>query len=83
MFIIVSGKPYRMREVPAYLYHGQHVIQQPVDVEFGSQMLIVDTGNDDLFTANYVKDRLSSGMFGTVLFDTLAEAQAYVESSKG
>lgn len=82
MFIVVAGKEYRMREVPAYLYSGQSVVVQPVAVEFGSYMLVVDTGSNDVYRANYVKDRIASGMFGTVLFETLEEAEAYIEGSK-
>jgi len=82
MFIVVSGKEYRMREVPAYLYAGQSVAVQPVETRFCS-MLIVDTGSPDRdrYGIN-LKDRLASGMFGSVLFETLAEAQAYIEEAK-
>lgn len=82
MFIVVTGREHRMREVPAYLYSGQTVVVQPVAVEFGSHMLIVDTGSEDVYRANYVKDRIASGMFGTVLFETLEAAQEFIEGSK-
>jgi hypothetical protein len=82
MFIVVTGQQHRMREVPAYLYEGQRVVQQPEENYFKSYTLIVDTGSEDRYRAEYVKDRLSSGMFGTVLFETLAEAQQFVEEGK-
>jgi len=81
MFIVVGGKAERMREVPAYLYSGQSVAVQPVETRFGS-MCIVDTGSDDNYRATYLKERIGSGMFGAVLFETLAEAQAYIEEAK-
>ncbi len=82
MFIVVAGKEYRMREVPAYLYSGQTVAVQPVETLFGTYMLIVDTGSDDLYRANYVRDRIASGMFGAVLFESIEEATAYIEDAK-
>lgn len=82
MFIVVSGKTERMREVPAYLYSGQSITAGPVVIGFGSSMLIVDTGSNDLYRANYVRDRISSGMFGAVVFETLEEAEGYVQSTK-
>jgi hypothetical protein len=71
-----------MREIPAYLYEGQSVVRQPEENYFKSWTCIVDTGSDDVFRANYVKDRLASGMFGTVLFATLEEANQFVEDGK-
>ncbi len=82
MFIVVAGKEYRMREVPAYLYEGQTVAVQPVETMFETYMLIVDTGSGDLYRANYLRDRIASGMFGAVRFDTLEEAEAYIEEAK-
>ena len=80
MFIVVRGKAERMREIPRYLYEGQSVAVQPVETRYGSSMLIVDTGTDDNYLSNYIAERLHSGMFGAVLFGTLAEAQAYIDS---
>lgn len=82
MFIAVSGPERRMHEVPAYLYSGQSVAVGSVAVGFGSSMLIVDTGSENAYRANYVAGRLQSGMFGTAVFDTLEEAKAYVEATK-
>jgi len=82
MFVVVGGKAENMRIIPAYLYSGQSIAVQPVETRFGS-MLIVDTGSDDLYRATYIKDRiLSIGSFGAVLFETLADAQAYIEDAK-
>jgi hypothetical protein len=82
MYIVVTQHQHRMREVPAYLYHGQHVIRQPEENYFGTWTCVVDTGTDDVSISNYLKDRLSSGMFGTVLFATLHEADQFVEDGK-
>ncbi len=82
MFIVVTGREHRMREIPAYLYEGQKVVQQPVENYYGSFTVIVDTGDSGEYRANYVKDRIASGMFGTVLFETLAEAEQFVEDGK-
>lgn len=81
MFIVVGGKAERMHEVQAYLYSGQIVLVQPVETRFGS-MLIVDTGDADTYRAEYVRDRINSGMFGAVLFETIEEAKAYIEEAK-
>jgi hypothetical protein len=81
MFIAVRGKAARMAEVPAYLYSGQTVATEPVTGIYGT-FVIVDTGSADAYTANYVAGRLQSGMFGAKVFDTMAEAEAYVESEK-
>ena len=78
MFITVSGRAERMREVPAYLYEGQSIVAQPVETRFSS-VLIVDTGSAERYRAEYVRDRIASGMFGAVLFETLAEAEAYIK----
>lgn len=82
MFIVVTQHQHRMREIPAYLYEGQRVIRQPEENYFGTYTAVVDTGTDDAYTSNYLKDRLSSGMFGTVLFATLHEADQFVEDGK-
>lgn len=81
MYIVVSGRAERMREVPAYLYHGQHVVAQPVETRFSSS-LIVDTGSMDRRIADYLRDRIASGMFGAVVFDSLPEAEAYVKEQQ-
>lgn len=80
MFIVVTGNQHRMREIPAYLYEGQTVAAQPVETVYGSHAAIVDTGNDDLYRANYLRDRFASGMFGAQVFETLEDATAFVES---
>jgi hypothetical protein len=82
MFIAVTGNKHRMREIPAYLYHGQSVVRQPEENYFGSFTAIVDTATADAGISNYLKDRLSSGMFGTVLFATLEEANKFVDDGK-
>lgn len=81
MFIAVSGKTERLREVDAYLYSGQSVITAPVDTRYGNAIVIVDTGSEDRYRAEYVRDRINSGLFGAVLFDTLPEAEAYIEEA--
>lgn len=81
MFIVVTGNKHRMREVPAYLYAGQSVVVEPREGLYGSYVTIVDTGTDEAYRSNYIKERLASGMFGTVMFDTLDEAIAYIEKT--
>jgi hypothetical protein len=82
MFIVLTQHKHRMREVPAYLYEGQSVVGEPVENFFGTYGLIVDTGSDDLYRANYLRDRFASGMFGAVVFETLTDANKYIEDSK-
>lgn len=82
MFIVVTQHQHRMREIPAYLYEGQSVVRQPEENFFSTWTCIVDTGSEDVYRANYVKDRLASGMFGTVLFATREEADQFVEDGK-
>jgi len=82
MFVVVAGKKYRMREIPAYLYSGQTVVSEPVETLFDTYMVIVDTGSDDAYRASYIRDRIASGMFGAVLFPSKAEAEQYIEESK-
>jgi hypothetical protein len=82
MFIVVGGKPESLKSVPAYLYAGQSVItEEPIPTFFGA-VVIVDTGSDDLYRAEYVRDRISSGLFGAKLFQTREEADAYIEEQK-
>lgn len=71
-----------MREIPAYLYEGQSVVRQPEENYFKSYTAIVDTGTDEEYRSNYIKERLASGMFGTVMFPTLEEANQFVEDGK-
>lgn len=81
MFISVRGRENRMHEVNAYLYEGQSVISEPVTGRFGT-FVIVDAGTD-AYRAEYLRDRLQSGMFGAVLFDTpLEDVEAYIEAEK-
>lgn len=82
MFIAVTQHQHRMREIPAYLYEGQSVVRQPEENFFGTYTAIVDTGSDDLYRANYLRDRLASGMFGAVVLTTREEADKYVEDGK-
>lgn len=82
MFIVVTGREHRMREIPAYLYAGQSIVQQPVENYYGSFTVIVDTGDSGEYRAHYVKDRIASGMFGTVMFATLTQAEQFVEDGK-
>jgi hypothetical protein len=82
MFIVVTQHQHRMREIPAYLYEGQSVVRQPEENYFGTFSAIVDTGTDEEYRSNYLKDRLASGMFGTVMFATLDEANQFVEDGK-
>lgn len=82
MFIVVTGREHRMREIPAYLYEGQSVVRQPEENYFGSFTVIVDTGTDEAYRSTYIKERLESGMFGTVMFRTLEEAEQFVEDGK-
>jgi hypothetical protein len=82
MFIVVAGKEHRMREIPAYLYEGQSVVVQPVETLYGTFMAVVDTGSANAYRASYVRDRIASGMFGAILFETLEEAEQYIEGSK-
>lgn len=77
MFIAVRGKAERLREVPAYLYAGQAIVSEPVVSIYGA-FVVVDTGTDDTYRSEYVRDRIQSGMFGATLFPTLAEAQDYI-----
>lgn len=79
MFIAVSGNKNRMREIPAYLYIGQTVVTEPVETPYGA-MVIVDTATDESYRSTYVRDRIASGMFGAILFDTREEAEEYIRS---
>ena len=74
-FIVVRGPERRMREIERYLYAGQSVISEPVPNMFGSHMVIVESQSDN---AQYVADRLMSGMFGAVVFDTREDADNYI-----
>jgi len=84
-YIVVGGRNDEMmhRTVSRYLYEGQTIIGLPVKIEdMGMQYLIVDTGTNDVYRSNYVKDRLNSGPFGAVLFTSLPEAEAYIDGMK-
>jgi len=81
-YIVVTGKQHRMREIPAYLYSGQTVVTEPVETLYGTYAVIVDTGSNDTYRANYVRDRISSGMFGAVVFTSRPEADAFIEGLK-
>lgn len=76
-YIVVTGQERRMREVEAYLYTGQSVIAGPVQTGWGSYAVIVESPEAN---AQYVADRLGSGMFGARVFDTRQDADAYIIS---
>jgi hypothetical protein len=83
MFIVVTGRtPHHLQAVPAFLYDGQSVVRQPEENFFGSYTLIVDTGTDEMYRSNYIKERLASNMWGTVMFATREEADQFVEDGK-
>ncbi len=83
MFIVVTGKSSRMHEVNAYLYEGQAVFTGPHETRFdGLSVSVVDTGSADKYRAEYVRDRLGSGMFGAVLFESIDEALDYAKNEK-
>jgi hypothetical protein len=44
--------------------------------------VVVDTGSEDAYRANYLAGRLQSAPFGATVFDTLEEAQAYIEAER-
>ena len=84
-YIVVGGRndESMVRNVTRYLYEGQTVIGEPVKLEdMNMQYVIVDTGTNDVYRSNYVKDRLNSGPFGAVLFTSLPEAEAYIDGMK-
>lgn len=81
-FIVVRGKNDE-RFVPTverYLYAGQRIVSEPVLNEYGSAMVIVDTGSGN---AQYLADRFASGMFGATVFENIFAAMEYVESERG
>jgi hypothetical protein len=83
MFIVVRSKRDRIGEIPAYLYSGQSVVGMPEETfPGGSCLLVVDTGSDDRYRAEYVAARLNSGLFGTTLFETRAEADDYIRGRR-
>lgn len=81
MFITTCTRPDRVREVRSYLYEGQTIVGLPTETRYGT-FQIVDTGTDERYRSEYLRDRLSSGLFGANLFDTLEEAEAYIETWK-
>lgn len=77
-YIVVTGQERRMREVEAYLYEGQRQVStELVQTPWGSYAVIVESPDAN---AQYVADRLGSGMFGARVFDTLDEAETYIVS---
>lgn len=75
-YLVVRGKSRTfVQTVERYLYDGQSVVSEPVETMFGSQVVIVESPDDN---AQYVADRLQSGMFGSRVFDTRAEAEAAI-----
>ena len=74
-YIVVRGAERYMPSIERYLYTGQSIVTEPVPTMFGSQVVIVESQDAN---AQYVADRLMSGMFGAVVFDTREEADAYI-----
>jgi hypothetical protein len=81
MFIAVRGKQERISQVAAFLYKDQSVVTEPVTGLYGT-FVIVDTGSEDAYRANYLAGRLQSGMYGATVFDTREAAEAYIEAEK-
>ena len=79
-YIVVRGKSRTfVQTVERYLYDGQRVVSEPVETMFGSQVVIVESPDAN---AQYVADRLQSGMFGARVFDTRTEAEDYIRSEQ-
>ena len=75
-YLVVRGKSRTfVQTVERYLYDGQSVVSEPVETMFGSQVVIVESPDAN---AQYVADRLQSGMFGARVFDTRTEAEAAI-----
>lgn len=79
MFLTVRGKADRMHEVSAYLYAGQEIVSEPVETRFGT-FVIVESAHG--MAGRMLAGRLSSGNFGVSEFETLEDAQDYIESEK-
>lgn len=79
MFIVVRGREDRMHEVAAYLYGGQSIVSEPVVGRFGT-FVIVESAHG--MSGKMFADRVASGMFGAKQFETLEEAEAYIEAEK-
>lgn len=75
----LSVLTYRPAEVTAYLYAGQHIIDTvPGTATGGSTGLIVEVSAAPAsvdFRARYIADRLASGLHGTVVHNTEADAR--------
>lgn len=79
-YLVVRGKSRTfVQTVERYLYDGQSVVSEPVETMFGSQVVIVESPDAN---AQYVADRLQSGMFGARVFDTRTEAEDYIRSEQ-
>ena len=75
-YLVVRGKSRTfVQTVERFLYDGQSVVSEPVETMFGSQVVIVESPDAN---AQYVADRLQSGMFGARVFDTRTEAEAAI-----
>jgi hypothetical protein len=81
MFIVVRGKAERVAEINAYLYAGQTVATGVINGKYGS-FCIVDTGTDDKYRSEYLLNRIQSGPYGAIMFNTMMEADAYIAGEK-
>ena len=76
-YIVVSGTGDRFTErIQRFLYDGQKIVGEVKTTDYGVKLLIVDTGTNNQYRSEYIRDRISSGMFGAVLFTSLPEAEA-------
>lgn len=79
MFLVVRGKKDRMHEVADYLYAGQTIVSEPEETRFGTFVIVESVFGP---AGNMLAGRLSSGNFGASPFETLKDAQDYIESEK-
>lgn len=78
-YLTVLGR--NVDAVTSYLYEGHSVITPVINVYPYGQMVIVRSDVSD-YNVQYQADRLSSGLFGVVVHDTLEEAEVRVEEFK-
>jgi len=83
-YVVVGGSDNEQmnRTVERYLYEGQKIVGLPQTTDYGIKYLIVDTGTNNQYRSEYIRDRLNSGPFGAVLFTSLPEAEKYIEDRK-
>lgn len=60
-----------------YLYGEQAVVVEITPTEFGEAAII---SSEDSTLAENLRDRYSSGMFGSCIFETLEEAEAFLKT---